>query len=223
MSTTATGPGDLPAAGLDLDFSCREVVPDPYAAGPTVIFRMTATETSGARVHAVALRSQVRVEPVQRHYSDGEADQVVDLFGDRSRWGQTLQPMQLAFLTHVLPSFTGSCDFDLTMPCSYDVDVAAHKYLTALEAGDVPLILLFSGTVFSGTAGSIQVMPVPWHKETRVRMPVAVWRAAMDAHFPGQRWIRVPGDTYDRLAAYRGRHGLTSWESTLGRLLGDEP
>ena len=54
-------------------------------------------------------------------------------------------------------------------------------------------------------------------------MPVAVWRAAMDAHFPGQRWIRVPGDTYDRLAAYRGRHGLTSWESTLDRLLGDEP
>ncbi len=126
---------------------------DAYAAGPTVIFRMTATETSGVRVHAVALRSQVRVEPIQRHYSDREADQVVDLFGDRSRWGQTLQPMQLAFLTQVLPSFTGSCDFDLTMPCSYDVDVAAHKYLTALEAGDVPLILLFSGTVFSGTVG----------------------------------------------------------------------
>jgi hypothetical protein len=54
-------------------------------------------------------------------------------------------------------------------------------------------------------------------------MPVAVWRAAMDAHFSGQRWIRVPGDTYDRLAAYRGRHGLTSWEASLDRLLGDEP
>ena len=64
------------------------------------------------RVHAVALRSQVRVEPVQRHYSDHEADQVVDLFGGRSRWSQTLQPMQLAFLTQVLPSFTGSCDFN---------------------------------------------------------------------------------------------------------------
>src|SRR4029079_4656630 len=105
---------------------------------------------------------------------------------------------------------------DLTMPCSYDVDVAAHKYLTALQTGDVPLILLFSGTVFSGTAGSLQVMPVPWHKETHVRMPVAVWRAAMDAHFPGQRWIRIPGDTYDRLPAHRRPPGLAPGAGTPG-------
>ena len=77
-----------------------------------------------------------------------------------------MQPMQLAFLTQVLPGFTGDCDFDLALPCSYDVDVAAHKYLAALEDGEVPLILLFSGTVFTGAPGSLQVLPVPWHKET---------------------------------------------------------
>jgi Family of unknown function (DUF6084) len=205
----------------DLDFTCAEVVPDVYAAGPTVVFKMTATEASGSRVHAVALRCQVRVEPVRRHYSEGEADKVVDLFGDRSRWGQTLQPMQLAFISQVLPTFTHECAFDLVMPCSYDVDVAAHKYLTALEDGDVPLLLLFSGTVFTGSPGSIQVQPVPWHKETHVRMPVAVWRAAMDAHFPGQAWIRVDRSTYDRLAVSRGRHGLTGWDALLQRLLGE--
>jgi hypothetical protein len=218
MNTATNGIGTL-AAVPDIDFTCREVVPDPYAAGPTVIFRMTATESTGVRVHTVALRSQVRVEPSHRHYSDHEAEQVVDLFGNRPRWGQTLMPMQLAFLSQVLPSFTGSCDFDLIMPCSYDIDVAAHKYLAALDDGEVPLLLLFSGTVFSGSPGSIQVMPVPWHKETQVRMPVAVWRAAMDAHFPGQRWIRVAGDTYERLAAYRGRHGLTGWDTTVDHLL----
>ena len=36
------------------------------------------------------------------------------------------------------------------MPLSYDVDVAAHKYLAGLEDGEVPLLLLFSGTVFTG-------------------------------------------------------------------------
>jgi hypothetical protein len=203
----------------DLDFGCREVVADPYAAGPTAILRMTARESSGVRVHAVALRCQVRVEPIQRHYSDGEASKVRDLFGDRSRWGQTLQPMQLAFISQVLPSFSGECDFDLVLPCSYDVDVAAHKYLAALEDGTIPLLLLFSGTVFTGTAGSIQIAPVPWHKETAVRMPVSVWRAAMDAHFPGQRWIRVDADTYDRLAAYRAERGLTGWEPAFSQLL----
>jgi hypothetical protein len=203
----------------DLDFTCAEVVPDVYAAGPTVVFKMTATEASGSRVHAVVLRCQVRVEPVRRHYSGTEADKVVDLFGDRSRWGQTLQPMQLAFIAQALPSFTRECAFDLVMPCSYDVDVAAHKYLTALEDGDVPLLLLFSGTVFTGSPGSIQVQPVPWHKETAVRMPVSVWRAAMDAHFPGQAWIRVERSTYDRLAVARGRHGQTGWDALLRMLL----
>jgi hypothetical protein len=218
--------GELHNAGAvpampDIDFDCREVVVDPYAAGPTAVFHMTARESTGARVHAVALRCQIRIEPIQRHYSDHEATKVLDLFGDRTRWGSTLQPMQLAFLTQVLPSFTRSCDFDLVMPCSYDIDVAAHKYLTALEDGDIPLLLLFSGTVFTGRAGSLQVAPVPWHKETQVRMPVSVWRAAMDSHFGGQRWIRVDGETYDRLSAYRGEHMLTGWEATFGRLLGE--
>lgn len=203
-----------------LDFECRDVVADPYAAGPSVLLQMTAHEASGVRVHAAAVRCQVRIEPIQRHYSDREATKVLDLFGDRSRWGSTLQTLQLAFLTQVLPSFSGSCDFDLVMPCSYDVDVAANKYLTALEDGEIPLLLLFSGTVFTGRHGSIQVSPVPWHIETRVRMPVAVWRSAMDQHFGGQRWIRVGEETYDRLSAYRGEQMLTGWDPTISRLLG---
>ena len=206
-------------AAVDVDFSCEEVVADRYAAGPTVVFKMRCDETSGVRVHAVALRCQVRVEPVRRGYSDSEAAQVVDLFGDRSRWGQTMQAMQLAFMTQVLPGFTGSTTFDLTMPCSYDVEVAAHKYLAGLEDGYVPLLLLFSGTIFTGLPGTISVMPVPWHKETLVRMPVSVWREAMDAHFPGQAWLRLDRQSYERLAAYRGSHGLVGWDDTIAALL----
>ena len=78
----------------------------------------------------------------------------------------------------------------------------------------MPLLLLFSGQVFTGTAGAIAVQPVPWHKEATVRMPVAVWREAMDAHFPGQAWLRVSRPTYDRLSVYRGRHGLVSWDAS---------
>ncbi len=204
---------------IDLDFSCDEVVADRYAAAPTVVLKMRARETSGVRLHAVALRCQVRVEPIHRLYSDREADKVVDLFGDRARWGQTMQPLQLAFLSQVLPGFVAECAFDLALPLSYDVDVAAHKYLSGLEDGEAPLLLLFSGSVFTGSVGSISVQPVPWHKEAAVRMPVAVWREAMDAHFPGQAWIRVRRSTYDSLATYRGRHGLVGWDDVLGRLL----
>jgi hypothetical protein len=123
----------------------------------------------------------------------------------------------------VLPSFTGTTDFDLALPLSYDVDVAAHKYLAALEEGDVPLLLLFSGQVFTGPptggAGAIAVEPVPWHKEAQARLPVAAWREAMDVHFPDQAWLRVARPTWDRLAEYRSRHGLTGWDEALARLL----
>ena len=46
-----------------------------------------------------------------------------------------------------------------------------------------------------------------------MRLPVAVWREAMDAHFPGQAWLRLTASTYDRLAVYRG----TSRPRRLGR------
>ncbi len=219
--TTSTGRGtDVPdRTPVEVEFACEDVVVDRYAAGPTVVLKMRCTESSGARVHALALRCQVRVEPVRRSYSDAEAAQVVDLFGDRSRWGQTMQALQLGYLTQVLPGFTGTATFDLAMPCSYDVDVAAHKYLAGLEDGAVPLLLLFSGTVFTGSPGTIAVAPVPWHKEASVRMPVQVWRDAMDVHFPGQAWLRLDRRAYDRLAAYRGRHGLTGWDDTVAALL----
>lgn len=221
---TAAGPAPRPAAPVDVDFTCTDVVADRYAAGPTVVLRMRAEERSGVRVHALALRCQVRIEPLRRSYNDREAGRVVDLFGDRPRWGRTMQPLQLAFLAQVLPGFTGECAFDLALPLSYDVEVAAHKYLAGLDEGAVPLLLLFSGQVFTGSAGSIAVEPVPWHKEAVARLPVSAWREAMDAHFPDQAWLRVSRATYDRLAEHRGRHGLLGWDDLLGRLLdGDEP
>jgi hypothetical protein len=216
---TGAGTGTEPRPLADVDFTCTEVVADRYAAGPTVVLRMRAEERTGVRVHALALRCQVRIEPLRRHYNDREAARVVDLFGDRARWGRTMQPLQLAFLAQVLPGFTGDCSFELPLPLSYDVEVAAHKYLAGLEEATVPLLLLFSGQVFTGVPGSIAVEPVPWHKEAVARLPVTVWREAMDAHFPDQAWLRVSRSTHDRLAAYRGRHGLLGWDDVLHRLL----
>lgn len=208
-----------PEPGLDLDFTCERVRADRYAAAPTVLLGLRAVEHSGAQVHALALRCQIRIEPLRRSYTDDEAAKVVDLFGDRSRWGQTMHPLQLGFLSQVLPGFTAETSFELPLPLSYDVDVAAHKYLTGLDSGEVPLLLLFSGQVFAAGPGTLTVQPVPWHKETTARLPVSVWREAMDVHFPGQAWLRLSRDTYDRLAVLRGRHALVGWDDLLTRLL----
>ncbi|HEY7989715.1 MAG TPA: DUF6084 family protein [Lapillicoccus sp.] len=265
-----------------LDFEYLGADVDRAAASPTVLLRLRVTESSGQPVHAVALRTQVRVEPHRRRYDDEEAAALVDLFGSRSRWGQTLKPLQLAFVSHLVPSFTGSietslalpCSYDfdvaankylyslvegvapllllfsgtwfsgtsgsltvlpipwdkevtaglpvetsLALPCSYDFDVAANKYLYSLVEGVAPLLLLFSGTWFSGTSGNLTVLPIPWDKEVSAGLPVDVWRAAMDQHFPGTAWLRLGRDTFDALYRYRAENAMVSWDEAVTRLL----
>ena len=203
----------------DLELACVGAEADHYAAVPTVNLRLRVTETTGTPVYAVALRVQIRVEPLRRRYDDAEAAGLVDLFGERRRWGETLKPLQLAFATQMVPGFTGTTEVVLPVPCSYDFDVAAHKYLYALHEGSVPLLLLFTGTVFTGGPGGVSVEPVPWHKEASFALPVAVWREAMDLHFPGSAWLRLGRETFDALYAYRATHALTTWDEAVQRLL----
>ena len=45
----------------------------------------------------------------------------------------------------LVPSFTGTTEFTVPVPCNYDLEVAATKYLHALPDGEVPLSFHFSG------------------------------------------------------------------------------
>lgn len=204
---------------IELDFACTGAHPDLAAAGPMISLQLHITESTGAQVYALALRCQLRIEPVRRRYDDTEAAALRDLFGERARWGDTLKPMQLGFLNHVVPGFTGSTDIDLGLPCSYDVEVAANKYLYGLEDGEAPLLLLFSGTAFTTGPSGISVEPVPWHKEASFRLPVRVWRQTMDLHFPGTAWARLDRETYDALQRYRSREQLMNADEAVKRLL----
>ena len=202
----------------DFAFACTGVRADPYAAGPTLVFRLRITASGQARVHALALRCQIRIEPVRRGYGDAEAARLTDLFGERSRWGSSLNPVQFAQVAVMVPGFTGEVETDLVVPCTYDMDIASTRYFHALEEGEVPLLMLFSGTAFTG-AGGFRVEPVPWDKEAAFRMPVKTWREMIDQHFPGSGWIRLPRDTMDALLAHRSRRALPSWEAAVEALL----
>ena len=202
-----------------LEFSCLEATTDRYAASPTVLLRLRVRELSGATVHAIALRCQVRIEPYRRRYDDEEAAALADLFGARSRWADTLKPLQLAQLGQMVPTFTGATEVTLALPCSYDFDVAAHKYLYALEDGVAPLLLLFSGTWFVHRPDGLTVLPIPWDREASFGLPVAVWREAMDQHFPGSAWLRLGRDTFDALYRYRTGNALLTWDDAVRRLL----
>lgn len=204
----------------DLSFACTGVAPDPYAAAPTLVFTLRVGEATGVKVHSLALRCQIRIEPARRRYAPDEADGLLDLFGTTSRWADTLKPLQFAMVSHLVPGFTGGTEVALPVPVSYDLEVAAGRYFQALSDGEIPLLLLFSGTVFyEGDGGGLRVEQVPWDRETRHRLPVAVWRELIDLYFPNSGWIRLRRDTLDALHRWRARNALPTWEQAVEELL----
>jgi hypothetical protein len=200
-------------------FTVLDVTAEPYAVAPQLTARLRIEETTGQRVHAIALRCQVRIEPQRRRYDDGEQHALLGLFGERERWVDTLRPFLWMQCNTTVQGFTGRTEADLALPCTYDLDVIGSRYLHALDAGDVPIELLFSGTVFTRGDTGFGVEQIPWSCEAQYRLPVGVWREMISSYFPNTGWLRVDSDVLTRLADYRARHGLTSWEETLQRLL----
>jgi hypothetical protein len=203
----------------ELSFTVVDMLPEPWAAGPNLLARLRVVESSGEPVHALALRAQVRIEPQRRRYDDTEEQALLDLFGDRSRFAQTLKPFSWLHTSTVAQGFTGETVVDLVLPCTYDFEVSGSTYLHALRDGEIPLLFLFSGTVFTRGGSGFSVAPVPWDAESRYRMPVAVWRDLMETHFPGSEWVRMRRDTVDALAHYRHAKGLTTWDDVVTVLL----
>lgn len=200
-------------------FGVVEIFAEPYAATPQLTARLRIEESTGQVVHAMALRCQIRIDPQRRGYDDAEVPGLRALFGDRDRWSDTLRPFLWMQCNTTVQGFTGVTEVDLPMPCSYDFDVVGSRYLHALDEGNVPLSLMFSGTIFTRGAAGFGVEQVPWDCDTSYQMPVAVWRAMMEMYYPNTGWMRVDSDVIRAVADYRSRHGLTSWEETLTRLL----
>src|ERR1700759_865002 len=146
----------------ELAFGCTEARSARYAATPTPSLTLHITESTGVRVHAVALRCQIRIEPHRRRYSADEARRLNDLFGDTSRWAETVKPIQLATVSTMVPGFTSLTEVEPPVPCTYDLEVASARYLQGLDDGTVPLLLLFSGTVFVATEQGFTVELVRW-------------------------------------------------------------
>jgi hypothetical protein len=203
----------------DLVFDCLGVRPDPYAAMPTLVFRLRVSETGGRAVNAIALRCQFRIEPHRRRYSEAETPLLADLFGTTDRWGDTLKPLQFAAVAVMVPGFTGATEIDVPVPCSYDLEVAASKYFASLEEGEIPLLLLFSGTVFVKTPTGFAVDQVSWTCEAQQRVPVAVWRELMDRFFPGSGWLRLRRETLAELQLYKSAKALPGWDDVITDLL----
>jgi hypothetical protein len=192
---------------------------EPHAAAPTIMLRLRIEEADGGRIHALALRCQIRIEPQRRRYSPEEECKLYELFGDPPHWGDSLRPFLWTHVSATIPGFTGSTEIDLPVECTYDFEVAGAKYLHALGDGEIPLLLLFSGTVFTRGASGFSAEPVAWNQEASFRLPVTVWRQVMDRYFPNSGWVRVSRDMLDRLQRFKAGRAVPTWDQAFEALL----
>jgi len=202
-----------------LAISVLDVAPERYAVAPNLMVKLRIEESTGQPIHAIALRCQVRIEPQRRAYTGPERAGLVELFGLPEQWSKTLTPFLWTHASTTVRGFSGSIDVDLPVTCTYDFEVAAAKYLHTLRDGEIPLVFLFTGTVFTRGITGFGVEQISWDLEATHRMPVKVWHDLMDLYFPGSGWIRVDRDTLDALVQFKAVRGLTSWEEAFSALL----
>jgi hypothetical protein len=207
----------------DLDFHVEGVSVTTFAATPTLAFKLQIVDAAGeALIHSVVLRCQIQIAATRRRYEAAEQERLADLFGEPDRWSQTLRSMLWTHASVVVPPFSAETTVELPVACTFDFNIAATKYFYALETGDVPLLFLFSGTVFYAAGDdALQVTQISWNKEAAFRLPVATWKRMMEHYYPNSAWLNLRQDVFDRLYRFKIARGLPTWEQALESLLAE--
>ena len=205
----------------ELFFRIADVSAMPFAAVPTVAVRLHITcNVPEESIQSISLNCQVQIQPRGRQYSLMEEARLMDLYGERERWGSTMKPLHWITLVVKVPPFEGETEVDLQLPCSLDFDVAANKYFYGLDEGSVAVVVMFSGTVFyTGRDGAVQIAQIPWDREANFQLPVEVWKAAIDLHYGASMWLRLPQDTFERLYRHKAARGIPTWNDLITQLL----
>ena len=205
----------------DLQFQIEGAEAVRHAAAPMLALRLRiVNQPEDEPIHTLSLRCQVQIEPTRRRYAGAEQEKLRDLFGEPERWGKTVRSLLWMNTTVAVPGFTGATAVHLELPCTFDFNIATTKYFYALETGDIPLCVMFSGTVFyEGGHGALQIAQIPWNREADYRFPAAIWQEMMEDYYPNSAWLRLEKDTFNRLYEYKVRHGIPTWEQMLDKLV----
>ena len=204
----------------DLSFGVEKAEAVQFAASPAIDFFLRIDNSpSEELIHTVALRCQVQMEVTRRRYTLPRNSRTCSISSaSPAAAGPWTLPQTCCGPTCslIVASFRSSTVAKMQVPCTFDFNIAATKYFYGLDDGEVPLCLMFSGTVFyADESGAMQVAPISWDKETRFRLPVRVWKEMMNLYYPNTAWLNVRRDVFDRLQQYKMSHAFPGWEQTL--------
>lgn len=205
---------------LELDFQIEGADTVPYSATPLLNLRTRiGSADPQIPIYNVLLQCQVQIETARRRYVAKEQEQLQDLFGAPVRWSKTLRPILWANVNVVVPPFEGETLCNIPLPCTFDFNVAVTKYLYGLDAGEIPVCALFSGTIFYSAPEGLRVAKIPWNRESNYRVPVRVWKEMMEMHYPNTSWVCLRRDVFDQVYRYKMDRGIPTWEEALEKLL----
>lgn len=195
----------------------------PYAVSPSLQFHLHIESKGGEPIRSVMLRVQIQIATGQRHYSEEEQARLHELFGPPRQWATSLRTIPWLQSVVLVPQFVGSTTVSIPVACTYDFEVISAKYFHGLEAGQIPLEFLFSGTLFYSGETGLQVSQISWDNEASYKLPVATWQEMMDHYFPNSAWLRLPRETFDRLYRFKMSGGYPTWEAAVEALVAQHP
>jgi len=192
-----------------------------YSATPLLAFKLRITNADPNEVvQSVALRCQLQIEATHRKYGAQEQERLLDLFGEPERWSRTLRAMLWTHASTNVPQFQNSIVVDLPVACTFDFNVAAAKYFAGLDDGEVPLNLMFSGTIFYDQDDhGLQIEQIPWDREAKYRLPVRVWKEMIDIYYPNSAWLCLRRDVFEKLSQYKMARGIPTWEEAIESII----
>lgn len=213
--------GDRSAPAVpELEFDVVAARTVRYAAAPMMTFDLHVSEESGRPVYMIALTIQVMIDPARRRYDDETRERLLELFGEPERWSVTTRSLVWCQLDVLVPAFTGSTVVTVPLAVSYDLELAAVKYLRALPDGEAPLALHFNGTIYyPGEDGGLQMVLVPWTKSIDFRLPVSVWKETIHHYYPNTGWVALRSETLEALQRAKLDRGLATLDSCVSSLL----
>jgi uncharacterized protein DUF6084 len=218
----ATNGAAVPRAVPEPEFAVLGARAVRHAAAPTLSLDLQVTEPSGRPVYMIALKIQLMIEPARRRYDEATRGRLIELFGPPERWAVTTRSLLWTQLDVLVPAFTGSSVVTVPIACSYDLELAAAKYLHSLPDGDAPLALHFNGTIYyPADGGRLQIVLVPWNKSIDFRMPVSVWRDTIEHYYPNTGWVALRSQTLEALQRAKLERGLPTLDACVEALLAD--
>jgi Family of unknown function (DUF6084) len=218
--STSASPGADRSAPPEPEFEVLAARPVRHAAAPMLALDLQISEPSGRHIYMIGLTVQLMLEPARRRYDEETRERLAGLFGAPERWAVTTHSLLWAQLSVLVPAFTGSITVALPVPCSYDLELAAAKYLYSLRDGEAPLALHFNGVVYyPGRDGGMQMVLVPWSRSIGFPLPVAVWRETVEHYYPATGWAALRTHTLDALERERVARGLPTFDACVAQLL----